>query len=109
MKILLDECVPGPLRRHFTGHECDIVSQSGLTGKKNGELPRMAEERGYAVLLTVDKSMPSQQRIQGRRIAVLIMRASSNDLADLLPLVPECLAVLGDIKPGQVIRVPISA
>jgi predicted nuclease of predicted toxin-antitoxin system len=109
MKILLDECVPGPLRQHLTGHECELASRAGLAGKKNGELLRMAEERGYDVLLTVDKSMPSQQRIQGRRLAVLIIRARSNDLEDLLPLMPECLAVLGDIKPGQVIRVPVSA
>jgi hypothetical protein len=40
------------------------------------------------VLLTVDKSMPSQQVVERYSVAVIILRAQSNRIADLKPLKP---------------------
>jgi hypothetical protein len=65
----------------------------------------LAEQAGFDVLLTVDKGMQYQQNLSGRKIAVLVIRARSNDIEDLLPHVPGCLSVLISIKPGQFVRI----
>ena len=59
----------------------------------------------FDVLLTLDKNLPYQQNLDTRRIAVLIVRARSNRIQDLLPVIPECLAALERIQPREVVRV----
>ena len=54
---------------------------------------------------TLDKNLPYQQNLDTKRIAVLIVRAKSNRIQDLLPVIPECLAALTTIEPRQVLRV----
>lgn len=65
----------------------------------------LAESAGFDLLLTVDRALPHQQSLKNRTIGVLIIQASSNKLADLLPHVPACLEALRSIRPGQVVRV----
>ena len=79
-------------------------TESGWSGKRNGELLALADPL-FDVLLTLDKSLPYQQSLQSGQIAVLIVRARSNRIQDLLPVIPECLAALERIQPRQVIRV----
>lgn len=104
MKILLDENLPRKLAAHLRGHECRTVAECGWSGKKNGELLELADPL-FDVLLTLDKNLPYQQDLQSGRIAVLIIRARSNRVQDLLPHVPECLAALARIRPRRVMRV----
>lgn len=99
MKVLLDENMPTKLGQYLTGHECRTVVQCGWAGKKNGELLSIADVE-FDVLLTLDKNLPYQQNLNTKRIAVLVIRAFSNRIQDLLPHVPECLAVLATIQPG---------
>ena len=82
------------------------MAESGWSGKKNGELLALADPL-FDVLLTLDKSRPYQQSLQVWRIAVLIVRARSNRIQDLLPVIPECLAALESIQPRQVVRVGV--
>ena len=105
MKVLFDECVPKRLRKLLPGHDCQLSRQAGVAGKANGELLRLAEELGYDVLLTVDQNLPYQQRIKGRRVAVLILCAQSNRVVHLAPLIPACLDALTNMQPGQVVRI----
>ena len=77
----------------------------GLGGKKNGELLQLAEMAGFQVLITVDRNIPYQQNLDGRKIALLIMEIGSNNLKDLRQHVPTCLRILRGIKPGEVVRV----
>lgn len=72
---------------------------------KNGELLRRAETAGFEILLTLDKGIEFEQNFEGRRIAVVIIRAHSNRLATILPMVPACLGVLAGIRPGEIVRV----
>lgn len=104
MRILLDENLPRKLAGHIIGHNCLTVVECGWSGKKNGELLSLADPQ-FDVLLTLDKNLPYQQNLDTARIAVLIVRARSNRIQDLLPLIPECLAALVSIEPRQVIRV----
>jgi predicted nuclease of predicted toxin-antitoxin system len=104
MKILIDENLPRKLAVHLEGHECKTVVGCGWSGKKNGELLALADAQ-FDVLLTLDKNLPFQQDLGSVRIAVLIIRARSNRIQDLLPVIPDCLAALTSIRPGQVVRV----
>ena len=105
MKLLLDECVPRDLRLSFVGHACQTAPKAGLAGKKNGELLTLAEGAGFDVLVTVDRGLPQQQNLTGRKIALLAVSAVSNKLNDMLPHVPTCLSALRSIEPGQIVRV----
>jgi predicted nuclease of predicted toxin-antitoxin system len=105
MRILLDECIPRKLKNELLDHECQTVPEVGLAGKKNGELLSLAEAAGFAVFLTMDKGLQYEQNLTGRSIAILVVGARSNRLADLLPHVPSCRSIITSIQPGEVIRV----
>jgi predicted nuclease of predicted toxin-antitoxin system len=105
MRILLDECVPRRLRQELPGHDVRTVPEMGWTGKKNGELLRLMAEQNFEVLLTTDQSIRHQQNLQAAGIALVVLIATSNRLADLLPLVPTVQSALASIKPGDVVEV----
>ena len=66
------------------------MAEAGFTGKKNGVLLSIAEEHGYDVLLTVDQGIPHQQRLEGRKIALIVIEAVSNKIEVLSPHIPPC-------------------
>ena len=99
MKILLDECVDWRLSRELQGHEVKTARQMGWATIKNGELLALACKT-FDVFVTVDRKLPSQQNLSELAIAVVVLRARTNRLADLRPLVPKLLVVLPQAKPG---------
>jgi predicted nuclease of predicted toxin-antitoxin system len=105
MKVLLDKCIPRKFKRGLPGHECQTVPEAGFAGKTNGELILIAEERGFEILLTVDKGLAHQPNVAGRRIAIIIVRAKSNRLAGLLPYAGACVAHISSMRPGQIVRI----
>ncbi|HYM06931.1 MAG TPA: DUF5615 family PIN-like protein [Terriglobales bacterium] len=105
MKLLLDECVPRKLKNNLIGHECQTVPEAGLAGKKNGELLSLAQAAGFEVFVTIDRGIEYEQNLVRRDIAVIMVRAKSSRLADLLPLVPEVLKQLPLAKNGELTRV----
>ncbi len=105
MKVLLDECIPRKFKRSLPGHECQTVPEAGLAGKTNGELISLAERSGFEVLLTVDKGLARESNAAGRKIAIIIVHAKSNRLADLLPHAEACVAQISSIRPGQIVRI----
>jgi predicted nuclease of predicted toxin-antitoxin system len=102
MKVLLDECLPIDFRRHLSAHEVHTAEWAGFKSPKNGQLLQQAERAGYEVLLTVDQGVPNQHSLVERKISVLVIRARTNQMEDLLPVVEAILAALGEIQPGQV-------
>jgi predicted nuclease of predicted toxin-antitoxin system len=106
MRILLDQCIPRSLKRHLIGYECWTVPEAGWSGKKNGELLSFAE-REYDVFLTLDKGVEYQLNLSNRNIAIVIVRAVSNRIEDLIEHVPACLGVFDSVQSGQVLRVPL--
>jgi hypothetical protein len=106
MNVLLDEGVPAGLKPHIRslGHECEPAREAGLTSKKNGELLALAERR-WDVLLTTDRKIRYEQNLTNRNIAILILAAKSNRLADLLPLIPSCNEALRSIRAGQIFEI----
>lgn len=76
------------------------VPDAGWAGLSNGELLTKAQHE-FDVFITVDRRLPEQQNLSKLKIAVIILRGRTNRLQDLLSLVPEVLAALGQIKSGQ--------
>jgi predicted nuclease of predicted toxin-antitoxin system len=104
VKILLDECVPERLRRDIVGHNVATVAQMGWAGIKNGALLSLGETQ-FDVLVTVDHNMKYQQNLRGRKIAIIVLCVRANKLALLRPLLPQVLAALATIQPGEVVMV----
>jgi predicted nuclease of predicted toxin-antitoxin system len=105
MKVLLDECLPRKLKNALPEHECQTVPEAGFAGQKNGRLLSLAERVGFDLFLTIDKGVQYQQNLAGRRIAILVVRARSNRLKDLLPHIEECRLVMKSIQPGEAFRI----
>ena len=106
MKILLDECVDQRLARFIEGHEVDTVSRRGWNGTKNGALLELAAGE-YEVFVTTDRNLAFQQNISVFDIAIVVLVAGSNRLAELRGLVPELLRILPFAKSGEVRNVDI--
>ncbi|MGF1542360.1 MAG: hypothetical protein ACFCU5_18275 [Pleurocapsa sp.] len=105
MRILLDECVPKPLKREFADLDIKTVREMGWSGTKNGALLKLMSESEFTILLASDQNLKYEQNLQQIGIAVIVMVARTNRLSDLLPLIPEVREVLFAIKPGELIEV----
>ncbi len=100
MKLLLDECVDQRLAAEIQGHAVKTVPEMGWANFKNGELLRLAQH-DFDVFITVDRSLPHQQNLAKFNIAVVILRAWTNRLADLKRVIPHLLAELPTAPVGQ--------
>lgn len=100
MRILLDNCVPVDLAPHIRGHEVATAIGMGWAALADGELLDVMAGR-FEVLVTVDKSVPFQQHLKDRPIAVILLRAKTNRVAHLARLVPGLLRALQSITPGE--------
>jgi hypothetical protein len=97
--LLLDECIDRRLAREFVGYEVKTVPQMGWAGVKNGQLLTLAESE-FDAFITVDRNLAFQQNLPQFRIAILVLHAVSNRLADLKPLAPKILEVSATAPKG---------
>ena len=106
MKLLLDECIPRKFSFDLSaqGHGVMTVSEAGFSGKENGELLDLAEAN-FDALLTVDKNLPKQQNLSGRRLSIVIIRAKSNRLSDIRKHLKTITDALRDLGPGRVVEI----
>ena len=107
MKVLIDECVDWRLSREIVGHEVKTARQMGWSTIRNGELLALAAKE-FDVFVTVDRNLSFQQNLPAFSIAVIVLRARTNRLADLEPLVPELLRCISTARPGAVTEVGAS-
>jgi predicted nuclease of predicted toxin-antitoxin system len=105
MRLLIDECIDERLRHLLPGHDCQTARYAKLAGLKNGRLLDAAEDAGFDVLVTVDQSLPDQQNLTRRKIAVLILCGPTNRLRDLTALAPAALSALASIRPGDSVKI----
>jgi hypothetical protein len=103
VRILLDECLPRELADELVGHDARTVREEGWSGLENGELLMRAAGK-FEVFLTVDKQIErSQQRLA--QLGVLTIRARSNRIQSLRPLIAEILKALEQVQPGTFVSV----
>ena len=100
MKVLLDECVNRRLKRHLVGHEFRTTREMGWSGLGNGDLLIVAQH-DFDVLITQDRKLPHQQNLTQYDLAVIVIRARSNRIDALLPLLPKLLASIPLATRGQ--------
>ena len=104
MKILLDESLPKPLAQELKGHFVSTVVAEGWSGKKNGELLRLAQKE-FDVFLTADKNLQYQQNLKGYNIAIIVLISDTNRFENLKPLIPKVCQVIPYLKVGQIVQV----
>ena len=102
MKVLVDECAQQALKKALVS--AGYGRRLGWSGKENGELLTLADV-AFDILVMVDQNIRYQQTMSGRKIALVILCASSNRLVDLERLFPACIEALRSIPPGTVIEV----
>jgi hypothetical protein len=104
MRILLDECVPWPMRWLLTGHECSTAQQHGWGGIKNGSLLQLAEKE-FDLFITSDQNVRYQQNLAGKRIAILEL--STNKLRRIQAAAALIQSAIASIRPGEFRRLEI--
>ena len=105
MKILLDHNLDWRISTDLPGHEVSTTLEMAWDTLKNGALLTQAEKSGFSALLTADKGIKNQQRMERRSISVVIIRAPNNKLETHLTMIPDVIRVLTVIQPGQIIEV----
>ncbi|MEO1762229.1 MAG: DUF5615 family PIN-like protein [Cyanobacteria bacterium J06629_18] len=105
MRILLDECVPKPLKRELSDYDIRTVVEMGWSGKKNGELLQLMNQAGFTILLTTDQNLRYQQNLKQAGVGVVVMVALTNRLSELVPLIPNVRNALNIIAAGKVIEI----
>ena len=78
----------------------------GWAGTANGALLRRIGDAGFHAFLTVDRGIEFQQEVAKLPFGVIALRARSNDIVDLRPLVPALLSGLGILVRGRLLRIP---
>ena len=103
MRILLDECVPRRLKRHFRDRGLVLtVTDAGLSGYKNGQLLRRIAG-DFNIFITIDKSIQYQQNLASFDISFALLRVTTNDISDIEPLLPRLFARWHELKPGTLL------
>ena len=105
MNLLLDENVSLDFRHYLPGHDVRTAQYMGWKGRVNGELLALAQD-DFDALITLDQSIEFEQNITEEDVAVIVLRAGSNDLSVLRTLVPEILETLHTIRRGEVRYIP---
>ena len=103
MRVLLDECLLRRLGRLLVGHALRTVPEAGWAHKRDSEILRLARGH-FDIFATMDRGVAYQNTIPPD-VAVLTLRARSNRLESLRPLVPAILEALASIRPGEQVSV----
>ena len=99
MKVFLDECIDWRLARDIVGHDVKTARQMSWTAVRNGALLTLASQH-FDVFVTVDRNLSFQQNLDSVSIAVIVLQAKTNRLADLRPLVPNLLVAINSALPA---------
>jgi hypothetical protein len=101
VRVLRDENIPHDLIPKLSGHEVLTVQSSGWAGAENGELLRLASGQVNA-FITMDRRLTEHHETTTLSFGIIVIRARSNRIQDLEPLVPGIRSALGRPGPGQV-------
>jgi hypothetical protein len=81
------------------------VPDQGWAGRHNGDLLRAMLGANFTVFVTMDRHLAYQQNVASAGVAIIVLRARTNRLGDLLALVPRLHEALGAAQPGTVVEV----
>lgn len=104
MKILLDECVPLPVRDLLDQHDCRTAQQMGWKNIENGALLDLAEAE-FDLFITADQGVRYQQNLTGRKIAILEL--STNKLRLIQAAASQVKDTVDSLKSAEFRRIEI--
>jgi len=99
MRVLLDESLPVNLAGELHGYTVSVVTAEGWSGKKNGELLKLAESR-FDVFVTADQNLQYQVNLERTKIPIIVLEGKTSRLDDLKLLVPKILKTLSNLNKG---------
>ena len=106
MRILLDESLPWELKGELPGHDVSTVQEMGWSRMKNGDL--LVRGAGqFDVFVTADQNLQYQQNLSALPLAVIVLAAKSNRIADLRPLVPDLLNALASLPARTLVQIGV--
>ena len=105
MKILLDENLPQQWRYEVIGHDCSTAAYCGLAAVENGALLRAAASAGFDAMLSMDRGLEFQHDLDRLPLSVVVLRAPSNRIESIRPLIPALLAALDALRPRTLVVV----
>ena len=73
MLVLLDENLPHQMRHLLGQYDVRTAAYQGWSGLTNGALLKVAEEAGFAVMVTADKSLNYQQNLKDTRLGLVVL------------------------------------
>lgn len=77
MRVLFDHNVPRKLSASLLEHEVVTAVEMGWAALENGELLQIAEEAGFAVMVTADKNLSYQQNLSHRTLALVVLSTNN--------------------------------
>jgi predicted nuclease of predicted toxin-antitoxin system len=101
MRLLLDENLPADLAAMLPEHEVLTVPLLKWSGIKNGELLRRAATV-CDVFITMDRNLPFQQNVGSLQVGIVVVRANSNRIADLVPHVNSIHSAVNRVVSGTI-------
>ena len=104
MRILFDQGTPAPLREYFTGHSVETAYERGWSTLRNGELLAKAEA-DYDLMVTTDRNLGSQQNMQGRKLAILVL--PTTNWLRLRAVAGGIAAFAHMVQPGEIKEFPL--
>ncbi len=88
MKILLDECVTKRLKPYVSNYEVYTVTEMRWNGIKNGKLMALCIDNNFDLLLTIDKNLLFQQKIDKFKLTVVVLDSLTSKIEELILFIP---------------------
>ena len=105
MLILFDHGTPRSIARSLRGHTVVEAIARGWDRLSNGALLRAAEDAGFDLLLSTDKSIQYQHNLKSRRIAIVILGNSKRPVVHRY--MDRVVAAVNAATPGSFAEVDI--
>jgi len=106
-RLLLDESVPAGLKRLLASFEVKTAPETGWGDITNGRLRALAEPSGFEVMVTSDTNIRFQNRLEGRRITLVVATTNHWDTIRANPddLVASCGQVIASPGPSSGVEI----
>lgn len=102
-RCLLDENLSPKLRHCLGTHEVATAVYAGFGGLKNGKLLDAAEDAGFDILITADRTLQYEQNLKGRKLAIVSLSANSWSIIE--PNVEQILLAVDAATAGSLTQV----
>ncbi len=105
MKLLLDENLPRKLKYRFSENfEVLTVPEMGWSGFKNGDLLKHMKSKNLKILLSIDKNMSYQQKLEKYDICLIVLNPKDTRYTSLVEFIPRIEKTLStELKSGLTI------